>query len=537
MRKALFRTMIYTGFLGILLTGCEKENVYNPDAYNQKYRDNWEKEFGDIDPQQMWNTAATSTINISVGYPGNYTAKLYTCNPRNKNAQAYLLGKFDIKGNATTALQFDMPSALNVVYVSLTNNDGGRILKTCTLQDGEANISFGTQATTRGVIEADGNLFVKSDPAAFTSEAYKDFNKVIPEGNTDNVNNPYFFDKLIYKSTGSFTVYPIYNYTSNTPIIGIYYNLNGTWIEQDIWTKSNIKCVFENEYGYLWSYEAYDIKSAINNVNFKHAECDGMTVNLPVGTEFIFYLKADGNCYYSDKTKNQGNRCYFNSFTNGYQIDGKEVLLLGAEDSPRDEDFDLNDIVCALSGNLPDFIEVNADDDTVMQYLVACEDLGSTDDFDFNDIVLAIEHASGSEEMYVEILAAGGTLPAKVLYNNTTVFEEIHEAFGVSTGTLVNTGRTSCPSVKSEAIHVPADFSILKDISKFNIVITNSNGKHTTTLSVPNQAGTVPQAFVIADPKWEWPSERQNIIERYPDFKLWVKDHTNNNWYDAHWGE
>lgn len=99
---------------------------------------------------------------------------------------------------------------------------------------------------------------------------------------------------------------------------------------------------------------------------------------------------------------------------------------------------------------------------------------------------------------------------------------------------MVNTDGKNIPPVKGKNIEVSDDFSITTHASKFKIIVTKA-GNNSVEISVPNKNGATPQAFVIADPNWKWPDERQNITEKYPNFTEWVNNHTKDNWYNAQW--
>ncbi len=64
-----------------------------------------------------------------------------------------------------------------------------------------------------------------------------------------------------------------------------------------------------------------------------------------------------------------------------------------------------------------------------------------------------------------------------------------------------------------------------------------TDGKDDWTISTPDP-GKVSQMFMIYDAKtpWRWPTERTHILEAYPDFKEWVKDGNNEEWYKVHKG-
>ena len=71
MRNVLLKTMMCAGLTGVLLAGCANDDMYDPNAAAKKYQESWEKNFGNIDPQQTWNTSVIHTADITIGYSGN----------------------------------------------------------------------------------------------------------------------------------------------------------------------------------------------------------------------------------------------------------------------------------------------------------------------------------------------------------------------------------------------------------------------------------------------------------------------------------
>lgn len=144
---------------------------------------------------------------------------------------------------------------------------------------------------------------------------------------------------------------------------------------------------------------------------------------------------------------------------------------------------------------------------------IMCEDLGTTDDFDFNDVVFDVyinynEYWHGNDFGVITLRAAGGTIP---LYVDG---KEVHEMFGVSTGTMVNTG------AGAERPAVQWRFTP-KSANPNDVEIKVVKDAITYTLSAPT--GKVP--YKIAVPVTvDWTEERQQIEEKYPAFKEWVKD-------------
>lgn len=541
MRNVLLKTMMCAGLTGVLLAGCVNDDMYDPNAAAKKYQERWEKNFGNIDPQQTWNTSAIHTADITIGYSGNYTLKIYTADPRNKQTQAYLLGQYDVVGNQSHSLQFDMPSSLTNVYVVLTDQDGGQIIKPTSIINKKVNVVFGTDdSTTRTIHNSGGVVYISTGYGVrYGEEDYQAPLHILPESvnNTKKVT-----ENFLYKSIGKlFYIRPIYYKSNDWVTLGIYYyDENNKITEKAIWTRD------EWSNGCWWSSDTDQLDRTAVDTDQLIAQgaailwCQSIKVEIPYGMSFGFYIQNGNDKFYSEKKLNetyQGEKqCHVATFD--YQ--GKRYLTFEDQTNVNgNSDMDLNDLVCLIGEDMynsgtPDIIEKDDIEDTDMKYLIACEDLGGSDDFDFNDIVLAINHVSGRKTASVELLAAGSTLATKVMYNNTTIFEEVHEAFGVPINTMVNTDGKNIPPVKGKNIEVSDDFSITTHASKFKIIVTKA-GNNSVEISVPNKNGATPQAFVIADPNWKWPDERQNITEKYPNFTEWVNNHTKDNWYNAQW--
>ena len=137
-------------------------------------------------------------------------------------------------------------------------------------------------------------------------------------------------------------------------------------------------------------------------------------------------------------------------------------------------------------------------------------------DFDFNDAVFDVEFISNNEAK-ITLLTAGGTLPMCIGDTN----HEIHQLFGVSTTTMVNTGLfTSNPvtfsitgDYKGKAINIP-------------IMVKKSDGEW---LELSAVKGGVASKIAVTT-SFEWCSEREIIMIKYPSFRNWVAD-PSISWY------
>lgn len=214
------------------------------------------------------------------------------------------------------------------------------------------------------------------------------------------------------------------------------------------------------------------------------------------------------------------------------KVGSGNVVFAGYNQSPSNIPFGT-----CTEGNTPaEKGDDNDDEDVINAATYAFEDLGSVGDYDFNDVVFKVSHLSGSTEATVELLAAGGTLKTAVKYNNEVLWSEVHEAFGASTNTMINTGKgsgTKIPDIKT--ITVPAD-ALFKDLN-FSIVVTDAKDetKTSSVVSTPTVGGA-PQCLCIPA-IWKWPKENVSIVKAYNteshSFGDWAGNvNQANDWYE-----
>lgn len=140
---------------------------------------------------------------------------------------------------------------------------------------------------------------------------------------------------------------------------------------------------------------------------------------------------------------------------------------------------------------------------------IIAEDLGNSDDFDFNDVVFDVEFVA--EGAKITLQAAGGTLPLFINDN------EVHEKFGVSTETMVNTG-----NVNKE----PVSF-VLPGITSLDQIEITVSDKKAGKYYLKAECGEAPQKICVPV-TYQWTSERQSIEDKYPKFIDWVGNSTVN---------
>ena len=152
---------------------------------------------------------------------------------------------------------------------------------------------------------------------------------------------------------------------------------------------------------------------------------------------------------------------------------------------------------------------------------VIAEDLNVNDDtdFDFNDVVFDVSIDKDLKETWIKLKAAGGTYPL------TVGGKEVHNLFGVSTTTMVNTGWDG-PINWDKAVEVKLDqyYENAKDIP----IIVLKNGSY----PIPLYANIGGPASKIGVPvTFHWCKERESIKGAYPSFVDWVVNNTITVWW------
>lgn len=566
MKKVLFKTMMGAGLAGALLAGCADDikDAYDPDYVLELYKANWEAQFGEIDSEQTWNTAKQVTAYVEVGYSGDYTLKIYTANPKSANAEAYLMAQYPVKGGELSMLEFDMPSALHYVYAALVDANGGAIVKSAQVKDGEVELFFGVP--TRAInVSTTGDVKVsEGDYMVYNQADCQIFLETVPEDpyyttTPNRSNKDYVYPNFQYKSTGKFVIYPMYRVTDNYSMeLGVYYyDASGQMQEQLLFSiagaieqkNKHTEYVWNQEtmqndeiVSYSWSAADYNTNYALQYSTDGELRSKGVVVDIPVGTAFGFYLTtgySDAPKVYSEKSLNGENGCFGASFYN----DGNMYLAFEDYVSQAEEQRDFNDLVCLIQGITdddtpeeetpvtPEIIDKDPIADTPQSWIVACEDLGSTDDFDFNDIVFSVSYVNGATTAEVTPLAAGGTLAANIILNGTNL-GEIHAWLGGKAGSMINTGAGATGAGASKTVTVDAGFAMSDNMGGFSIQVIKEDGTTTVDVTAPGQ-GTAPQMICVPG-GWAWPTERSNISVAYPQFGAWGSNYNSAvEWYNA----
>ncbi len=172
----------------------------------------------------------------------------------------------------------------------------------------------------------------------------------------------------------------------------------------------------------------------------------------------------------------------------------------------------------AADGYYSDWIVRVCEATIKLDYRIIAEDLSVEDasDFDFNDVVFDVRMNYPNWGVHTIILqAAGGTLPLKVGER------EVHELFGVSTTTMVNTG--------AGVSKAPVTFTYAKNTTDVNDipVMVQKNGQWIELVAPQGKVASK----ICVEPRYIWCAERKDIDDVYPNFSPWVQGDHDDLWY------
>ena len=622
MKKVFFKTMMGASFACMLLTGCVEsvKDLYDPNYVIQQYQKNWTDSIGQIDPNQTWNMAkrVTAEIDLTGAALGGSLVNIYTANPLTPSTK--LLATATIADY--DAIEFDMPKALNYVYVSVQNGsalsgyyrikDGiVTVAKGMTRADEICNVTLGEivdmgtfyDYKINGETPYPGTLYhlngvTKTDAAAwlymdyvplfgkngYWSEGTNNYETYKGQWNVDAdivyetieegpVEITYAFGSTQCKNTFGYFYFkdgatteeilagkkyilvsdaqPTSNIRVEGLVNNFVYNQNdalGNWYQYNMWEDgtfqggnpfvigSTYKLVYFDENGNA----SYTFPAGLNIGFFMIT--NGVTTTSEVGDWMAYSMPSlnveTGKTY--ETAEHRWDNPSYAGVVRALTYKYGETLMLGFEDNLVGGDMDMNDIIFFVKSNLryagdEENIEefpIVTPEVEAQEWILACEDLGTTDDFDFNDVVFSVKYVAGATTAVITPLAAGGTMPAQICYNGTVIGKEIHEWFGVSTNTMINTTSRG-KAAESVEISVGDDFTMTKEMGGFTIDVNNG----TTTVVAP-AAGAAPQMILVSDANWSWPYERVRISDAYGLFAEWASSSTTNeDWYTTPTGK
>lgn len=284
-----------------------------------------------------------------------------------------------------------------------------------------------------------------------------------------------------------------------------------------------------------------------NNPNFQYVGVDGQKAL--ISTQHVKKINLNT---WDGAPRQIGDNIYFesNSYENdwykqcfeivmsktntGLFVVGEAPIIITAEKAEEIKDAD-----CAGQGNTPK--------DEVIEELLnisniyAFEDMSiDGGDYDMNDVVLECTKIDETH-ISIKLLAAGATKKVYAFFRDTRSNEinnlfngkEIHEVFGKSSGTIINTGAYEDEQhvdSQEEIIQVDEGF-LFSEHGDIYIVDYQNREAHIPTFTEGFHLGDAPYAICVPT-TWKYPREWQSIIAAYPDFATWAEKNTNKDWFN-----
>ena len=326
----------------------------------------------------------------------------------------------------------------------------------------------------------------------------------------------------------------------------------------DAWNTLNV----HNYYG--------DRLTAIRGLTFK--------LSIPKGKEYGFYLRTEEKLSTDQKTKltNLGvtdsnlpeysanySCAAMNTKTNNFRSAiaiYDNFTFMGMDDNLNGGDLDCNDVTFALSNTKgekyipvftegtknsnwnkdviekhPEYINPPSLEETNLQsWTLAFENAGLDNDYDFNDVVLKVTPNTTTHQAEVKLLATGAQRKTEV-YFNRTLLGEVHELFGVSTDTFVNTtsNTATTKAVTLPSINWPQNTTMEAQRMNFSLKVYNDDGTVDREFSMKDLLNDKksPQALCVAG-NWKWPKERINVYVAYPLIGKWGVNFNKQEYYN-----
>ena len=169
----------------------------------------------------------------------------------------------------------------------------------------------------------------------------------------------------------------------------------------------------------------------------------------------------------------------------------------------------------------------------------AFEDNKTKCDFDLNDVVIQVRESEADDtKLIVKLVAAGCEYDNYVWLGETPIVweggAEVHDAFGVTHGVMVNTGNNKGVDMTPVEVTIdkPANFDFQSADFKIRPFRINSNPNDEANaadgyISIVKQGvntGLWGPLGLAIPAKWKWPKERYTVNYAYPQFTDWGKE-------------
>ena len=297
--------------------------------------------------------------------------------------------------------------------------------------------------------------------------------------------------------------------------------------EQPNYTRFFVQQVFMSHRSYKAGNGDYvDGSSKMNKLgvwkddnNFEHAN----DFNVEAGSTVLFI--NSGTYKFSYSNSSDGGKNYFDYIVKkvgGYYYVGFSFKANGQNPNEKVEgDNNYDDWIVRI---VPAVLKGGEEKNTQR---IIVEDLGSIGDFDYNDLVFDayVYNKDGQTWANITLLAAGGTLPVYICGCEDRV--EVHNKFGVSTTTMVNTKNgTVDKSAVEFTIKLKNEVSSSFNANDIEVQVDNNGNVITLTSNV----GKAPEKICV-DTSFEWCDEKVNVKTVYPNFAKYVSNPSISKWW------
>jgi hypothetical protein len=600
--------LVLTATLALALTSCAQGELPNfgtetsVEQQPQEEIDNAEAIFGiTIDENHTWIPTAERTLQIA-NFPAGFETQevaIFTANPFADTTAAYLTWQ----EGALSTITYEAPGDAETLYAACINADGVMRVKAFDVADGvvdmqetsetraeatraEAVIPNKSELTWKpsahkrlGLTEWDDN-YALIDRGSETvqlqqvDEIYKTALTWVPEGKQNIAKlqqyaKVYNYDNAIVSTEGGeVTVLPVYKNTGNPVYIGYFYVTPGQTIDFTTCDKYIFKDFIDRNTNTVTG------EVTVNSYKLVYYNEEGVgSYQFPKGTKIFMFLcyreRYDHSCackdfcnWYSMGTLNLqmhehkfdahgvnpsargGNDgwmdyphvCYFNR--NG-------INYVTCEDG---SDFDMNDLVLTMQGDIEDFPDVASPEPNALVYTYAFED-SKIGDYDMNDCVIQVWAVKPYPTLRVRLVAIGAHDELKLYFNDPSKAKpialfngrEVHEVMGLSdTHQFVNTQEvdiTKLPTfdfkVGETATETRHKLSNMSFVRADFYLVNETKGYEIHLPSAQNRVGATPLAICIPG-TWAWPKENTSVTKAYRKMIEYAEDQAVNiDWYKS----
>ncbi len=541
---------------GSLASCSVEDNDTVADNVKENYTREFIKQFGTINPNQDWSVVEQKSITVNL--PKASHVQVFE-----KQGDEFRLAA-DYEGVTKQTITFDGMEGDNTPFLVYIDSDAAYAVE----NGGTLTVGSATSGPKRATkIPSDCKWITRGNKTIITLSSTESVMKILAENNGKD--NSGYLDKIpagnrgLVQNTDPISFYPLYWNSKNKHVAGIYYNdettnqlvhipvyadkadtykddadkedlcfytTNNTLKDYPAETDAEDCWKFTHTYNYALITRKWNVSYEENFKFYSRPYTITPTKSLAAG----IYVEVNGHKYYSDPNLNDGKNFFaIRPVTEGNGSDKTYTYL--CFDDPDDNDYtaegdhDFNDLVLYTPRQMTPVTRNET------EWTIACEDLGGTFDYDFNDLVFRVTHVAGNDYARIYPVAAGGTLPAYLYYNDKPISEEWHSHFGHSgyeSNVMINTGKGSEEhGVKTILVKdLPTDWSITafsKTDGGLNIKVKRADNTWTTVTGP--EKGAAPQMLILPY-DWQWPTELTRITTAYPDFGTWGENYQSSSW-------